>query len=305
MRRQTVIGSLVVVVFAASVGTIRQDELEKPPPDIDTTMARILAYIEVAEAARAVDDAEPPMPAGQAALPEPSFTEPFEIGEALNDPNRVGDAVVSLLALMRIGIVPDGTPMQRITGRDRLRMTEAEVRTLIAMGEVDAEAAAASPDGPAYTFADLHRSLAPFLRGVSVEQLTERYPRAYEKNPDWLVPKVLKGRPVEPDTPMLRTQFWLLLADAVAPVRPPARAGGDRPRLLLAGFPMQQPVAHIWGSGAIRRRPAGARLARCAIHRRGMARGADAPARVRRRHPVAGAGPRAREARRFRECRPD
>ena len=66
-------------------------------------------------------------------LPRPSITEPVSIGEALYDPARVADAVVSVLALMRIETIPDdatqvviGRPhlsRAELTGRRRIRLT--------------------------------------------------------------------------------------------------------------------------------------------------------------------------------------
>ena len=253
MRRQTAIGSLVLVAFAAAgVGTIQQDDLEKPPPDLDTTMARILAqYPKRLNIPAPWTAPEPAASPGQPSLPAPTFTEPFEIGEALHDPTRVENAVVSLLALMRIGIAPAGSPLGQVSGGERLRLTEAEVRGLIAMGKADADAIAASPtDRPPYSFGDLHRSLSPLLKGMSIEQLAERYSRLYEQNPDWLVPKVLMGQPIEPDMALMRTQMWVLLADAVAPRRT-APARNAVPPLVLAIAPRRDQVAHVWGSGPI------------------------------------------------------
>jgi hypothetical protein len=246
------IGLAAVVALLASQAMVGQDVEGPPPPDLEQTMARVLARWPKALTLPAEwAGLRAAVPTDVPVLPPPSLAEPFEIGEALNDPNRVEDAVVSLLALMRVGIVPEGTPMRPIAGGERLRMTEAEVRSLIAMGKADADAAVTSPDGLAFTFADLHRSLSRVLRGVTIEQLAQRYTQAYEKNPDWLVPKVLQGRPIELQEPFLRTQLWLMLADAVAPRQAPKRAGPVVPRLVFASFVAQQPVAHIWGSGAI------------------------------------------------------
>ena len=252
MRRQTALGWLVVVVFAAGVGTVRQDDIEKPPPDVDTTMKQILAQYPKRLMIPAHWKAPDPVGSqGPTSLPPASITEPFEIGEALHDPTRVESAVVSLLALMRIGIAPAGSPLGQVTGGERLRLTEAEVRGLIAMGTADANAIAASPtDSPPYSFKDLHRSLSPLLKGMSIEQLAERYSQAYEKNPEWLVPKALMGQPIEPDTPLMRTQLWLLLADAVGPRRPaPPRSAV--PSLALAIRPRSNQAVHVWASTPI------------------------------------------------------
>jgi hypothetical protein len=251
--RRVAVGALALVTVIGGPSMVGQDLDDPPPPDLDTTMAAVLAkWPKQLSLPERWLGPGPERPTGSAPLAAPSMTEPFEIGEALNDPGRVEDAVVSLLTLMRIGIVPEGTPMPRASSGVRLRMTEAEVRSLIAMGKADADAAVTSPDGPAFTFADLHRSLSPMLGGVSVEQLADRFAQAYEKNPEWLVPQVLQGRPVEPDAPFLRTQLWLLLADAVAPARGAAgRADRGGPRLVFARALVQTPVVNIWGAGVI------------------------------------------------------
>lgn len=59
-------------------------------------------------------------------LPTPSLTEPFAIGEALYDPGRVADAVVSLLDLMGVGIdKADGTPLRAIGAAVTIAMAQA------------------------------------------------------------------------------------------------------------------------------------------------------------------------------------
>jgi hypothetical protein len=47
-------------------------------------------------------------------LPAPALREPFAIGEALYDPSRMEQGVLSVLDLMGVGIyASDGTPMRR------------------------------------------------------------------------------------------------------------------------------------------------------------------------------------------------
>lgn len=153
------------------------------------------------------------------ALPAPSLTEPFAIGEALYDPARVGDAVVSLLELMGVGIDrADGTPLRPGAkgGGAPFRLTEAEVRRLIAMGRADA-AAASRKNRPPYSFQNLHGAVGPLLPDFTVERLASAYSEAYQESPDALVPQVLMGQPIEPGTRLMRTQIWLLLVDGFAP----------------------------------------------------------------------------------------
>jgi hypothetical protein len=163
---------------------------------------------------------DPPIAAfsGESALPEPTITEPAAVGEALNDPTRAGDAVVSLLRLLHASIVPDGADDPPKPG---LTYTRSEVRLLIAMAREDA--AAQGNQGPA-SFADLHSLVEPFVPAVSVEKLAAAYAGAYEAHPDALVPQVLLGQPIEPAMSLSRVQIWLLLVDGFS--RPAAMQGG-------------------------------------------------------------------------------
>jgi hypothetical protein len=256
MRRLILTVVLAVTTVSARQATFPQDADDPLPADLETTMAGILSewpkrLVMPKEWTTFATAAAP----GPVPVPAPSFTQPFEIGEALNDPSRVEDAVVSLLALMRIAIVPDGAPMRPRTGGERLKMTEAEVRGLISMGIADAEAAATGT-GETFTFGDLHRALAPGLPDISVQQLAERYAQTYAQNRDWLVPQVLQGRPVEADMPLLRTQLWILLADAVGPPATPATQGevgrsGAQLVLAVARVAPRQALNWVWGTGAI------------------------------------------------------
>jgi hypothetical protein len=113
-------------------------------------------------------------------LPQPTLTEPFSIGEALYDPTRIDDAVVSLLALMGVGIdKPDDTPL--LPGGKRggapFRFTEPEVRFMIELGRADA-AAAVKKGRPPYSFRDLHAAVAPLLPEFPVERLAAVYSEA-------------------------------------------------------------------------------------------------------------------------------
>lgn len=176
-----------------------------------------------------------------AALPPPALTEPFAIGEALHDPGRVEQAVVSLVARLGIQVVPDNPDGALAIGRT-LRLTQSEVRGLVAMGQIDAEEQAQDPSGP-YTFADFHKGLASSLPDVSVEQLAELYATEYDKNPDRLAVQVLMGRPIEPDMPLLRTEMWLLLVDGLMTPSPQRAAVGPRPRIVLA---LARPQGAVW-----------------------------------------------------------
>lgn len=132
---------------------------------------------------RAMEEIAPvtEMPSGALSLPGAALTEPFEIGGALYE-GRAAEAIVSLLAQMDIRIAGDGDD----GAGGRLRLRPAEVRALIALAKDDLDSSTELDDLP-YSFADVHRAVAPLLPGVSVQDLARRYARAYEAAPDTLV----------------------------------------------------------------------------------------------------------------------
>jgi hypothetical protein len=146
-----------------------------------------------------------------APLPAPSIAEPFAIGEALYDPGRVPEGVMSLLARMRIGVASASGPAP--TGG--LTLDESEVRTLIALAEDDLASAEDIENLP-FGFEDLHRAVSGLLPQLTIDQLAETYTRVYEAQPDALVAKVMMGQPLEPETRLTRAQIWLLLMDGFA-----------------------------------------------------------------------------------------
>jgi hypothetical protein len=162
----------------------------------------------------------PPPSSAAGPLPEPSLTEPFEIGEALYDQGRMANAVVSLLELMRIAVVPDANASARAAG---VTLSESEVRALIDLAEEDLQASDNDMERLPYKFSDLHASIADLLPGVTVEALAEAYTKAYETRPEDLIAKAMMGRPIEPDTTLTRAQIWFLLMDGFAG----AAAGGQ------------------------------------------------------------------------------
>ena len=155
----------------------------------------------------------PDTPASPGPLPEASMTEPFEIGEALDDPTRVEQAVMSLLAQMNIAVIPGDGAASRSGGG--LRLDEAEVRASIALAEQDLEAGAGRGALP-FTFADLHRAVSGLLPQLSPDALAAAYSRAYAARSDDLVAKAMLGQQIVPETPLTRAHIWLLLMDGFA-----------------------------------------------------------------------------------------
>ncbi len=132
-----------------------------------------------------------------APLPEPELTEPFAIGEALLDPARVDQAVVSLVA--RMGI----------------RLNDNLVRGLIEMSRDDL---ANADDGRLpWSFRNLHEAIHALLPELSIDALAGHYNDAYPAAPESLAAQVMQGRPLAPDTPLTRAQIWFLIVDGFAP----------------------------------------------------------------------------------------
>lgn len=158
----------------------------------------------------------------------------FAIGEALYDPARQAEAVVSLLGALGVGIyAADGTPIRpgAEADRDDLWLSDDEVRGLIAMGTEDALALGGESGGVPMTVADLHASLAPMLPAdFSADDFAGAYDAAYREDPSELIAQVLFNQPITPETSLTRTQAWFLYVDGfVAPT------GLHAPRTAMAG----------------------------------------------------------------------
>jgi hypothetical protein len=192
-------------------------EIQKPLPEAVTKQVQELKKeLPNLKEAFSAFEAVPPSSSTTGPLPEASLTEPFEIGEALYDPGRVANAVVSLLALMQVAVVPDASAnTPATTGQAGLTLSESEVRALITLAREDLEGSDDIENLP-HSFGDLHAAVAELLPGVSAEQLAQTYSRAYEERPDDLIPKAMMGRPIEPDMKISRAQIWFLLMDGFA-----------------------------------------------------------------------------------------
>lgn len=189
---------------------------------------------------RPVTPVPTPVPGTPGPLPSPSITEPFAIGEALHDPARVADAIVSVLPLMGIEIIPDD-PAQVVFGGPRVQLQESEVRALIEIGRADVQAWAGDPSA-GQTFNELHRRVRSLLPDVSVEDLAAGFTAEFERTPDSVVAQLLMGQPLEPETPLLETQIWLLLADRAVALRARSVATRMGPRIV----PVQSAPTLSW-----------------------------------------------------------
>lgn len=178
----------------------------------------------------------PALASEPAPLPEPTLTEPFAIGEALFDPARADQAVVSLVARM-------GIPLN-----DNL------IRGLIQMSRDDF---AHAQDGRLpWSFRDLHKAIQPLLPELTVQQLAQQYTEAYAAAPDSLAAQVMLGMPLEPNTRLSRTHIWFLIVDGFAPppvasriaqLAPIAQAPSSGPSYGTASLTMSQLPSPLLG----------------------------------------------------------
>ena len=149
-------------------------------------------------------------------LPEPVLTDPVEIGAALWDPARVDIGVVSLIAALGMAITTDAGELLRAgTGSDfdDFRLSEAEVRGLIAMGTADATDILAHAGRT--TLGDLSRALAGVVPGMSEDQILGAYVDAYRAAPGDLVRESFAGHAFVKGAEFTRVHLWLLLVDGV------------------------------------------------------------------------------------------
>jgi hypothetical protein len=188
-------------------------------------------------------------------VPFPQLGEPFAIGQALYDPGQMTQGVVSLLALMGVGIYrEDGTAVDNgvVTHPGGPWLYESEVWGLIQIGTEDMVAAA--DDGPRYRLHDLFDALKPAMPELSLDSFVAAYADSYAAHPDDLAPSVLLGQPVDSTTPLNRVQIWLLYMDGFvdlpnptsADVRMGPVAAANRPRAGTANAvlpPLPQPQA--------------------------------------------------------------
>jgi len=169
-------------------------------------------------------------------LPVPTMNDPFAIGEALYDPSRMTQAVVSLLHLMGVAIyTDDGLPIDagNVADAGAPWLFQSEVWQLVDIGKEDM--LAAPDEGPKFRLDDLYDALREGLPAdFSLEQFRMAYADTYAGNPDDLVPSVMLGQPIDSSTPLTRVQLWLLYMDGFAEL-PPAPTADVRDGRVAAG----------------------------------------------------------------------
>lgn len=172
-------------------------------------------------------------------LPAPRLADPFEIGEALYDPSKMAQAVVSLLSLMGVGLyADDGAPIDTgaVTKAGDPWLFQSEVWHLIDMGKEDL--LEGIEDGPSFRLDDLYRGLQPGLPAdFTLEQFRSAYEDSYARHPEDLAPSVMLGQPINSSTPLTRTQLWLLYMDGFSELAPASSASARGGPVAAAGRP--------------------------------------------------------------------
>lgn len=186
--------------------------------------------------ARTAKPAGPTLRPESLPLPLPTMTEAFAIGEALYDPSRIDDAVVSLIRLLGIGVYKaDGTLVRQGDERtdDDPWLLEDEV-----WGLIDSTIAELvdTAEEPRYRIGDLYDQIQRLLPDLSREAFVAAYTDAYASSPDAIVPQLLLGQPIDGSTPLTRIQLWLLYLDGFVELAE-APATAMYPGALVAGVP--------------------------------------------------------------------
>jgi hypothetical protein len=252
MARHGVVALLTAVLIAACGASTGPDGAPTPVPAASPAPSSNVGQAPSPSPQGGGPPAGPGPSADVEPLPEPSLTDGFAIGEALYDPSRQAEAVVSVLDLLRVGIyAADGTPIRPGAEQDAddLWLTDDEVRGLIAMGEADAIAMSGEEGAVPMTVADLHAALAPMLpEDFAAADFAAAYDEAYADHPDELLGQIMLGQPITPETPLTRAQAWLLFVDGfVAPTGLHAR----RPMLAARG-PIAAPRGRPLAIGRVR-----------------------------------------------------
>lgn len=186
-------------------------------------------------------------PAEQPPLQEPELETPEQIAEALFNPDLAEQSVVSMLALLGIGIYnPDGTPIRAGTEQSDadLYLFEPEVRGLIKMiGDSD--------DFETWiTFRDFHAALTGLGLEASAEELAAAYADAYGANPEAPMAQFVTATTYpDPEATMTRFGAWLLLLDGFVP---PHASAARTPIAAVAGFVAASPApgGGSWGTAS-------------------------------------------------------
>jgi hypothetical protein len=178
-------------------------------------------------------------------LPEPTLTDPTQIGAALWDPAQVETGVVSLIEQLGIDIyTADGKLLRAAAaaGPPGMWLFESEVRGLIEMGTADA--AAIAGHAVPFTLVDLYEGLHDVYPELSQDQLLEAYIEAYRAAPGDLVRESFAGHAFVPEAAFTRVHLWLFVLDGVLG-RPQPATSTLRTVAFTGPVTAAAPVAHV------------------------------------------------------------
>ena len=168
-------------------------------------------------------------------LPEPTITDGAAIGSALRDPDTAATGVVSLFALLGVGVAATDGSVLLPAGDGGFVLGEADAHGLVAMADDDAGVIAAGRV-PA-TLADYHLGLVQLLPDLTLEALLAAYQSAYAAAPASPMAGVTAALDWQPETPATRIELWALFVDGFVA---PALARGQSP-LAVVGPGVVQP----------------------------------------------------------------
>ena len=156
-------------------------------------------------------------------LPQPEFTTADEVVEAMFQPGLEGQAIVSMLDQLGIGIYSDDGELI-LAGTDQsatdFYVIESEVRGLIDMLH-------SAGEEPWIDFTDFHEALVALGVPLSAEELAEIYNDAYAATPDEPITMFVQANAfISTDAQLSPLGVWLMLLDGFVPPNSPGEAAG-------------------------------------------------------------------------------
>jgi hypothetical protein len=175
------------------------------------------------------------------ALPAPQLRSADEIAAAMSDSSRAEQVVVSMLALLGIGLYePDGSPIRAGT-----ETSDADffVFEPAAHGLANMLRDRTDPDEQ-MSFRDFHAALVSIGYGGSADELATAYASSYAAHPDAPMSRLVGPlEPVDVEATLPSFELWLLLVDGF--VRPSAAATA----MAMSGDGIPPVAAAIAGGG--------------------------------------------------------
>ena len=154
-------------------------------------------------------------PAELGPLPAPTLDSVDEIVAAIDDPAQAEQVVVSMLALLGIGLYQaDGSPIRKGTESSD---EDFFVFEPVAEGLVQMLRERSDPESQ-LSFADFHAGLVAAGYIVSLDELAHGYADAYAAQPQAAISRLIDALgPVTADSTLSQFEIWLLVLDGFIP----------------------------------------------------------------------------------------